>query len=148
MSTDSDLMQLYSSKILALTATIPDFKHLQSPQATVKRRSPLCGSTVLVEVSLHDGAVSEFTQQVRACALGQAAAAVVGSVVVGLTAEQIAQARDELEKMLTQGAPTPSPPFEQLHLLRPAKDFKNRHASIMLSLEATSEAVAIASQSE
>ncbi|MCY4151030.1 MAG: iron-sulfur cluster assembly scaffold protein [Aestuariivita sp.] len=148
MSADSDLMQLYSSKILALTATIPDFKHLENPQATVKRRSPLCGSTVLVEVNIHDGIVSEFAQQVRACALGQAAAAVVGSVVIGLTLEQIDQARDELNNMLTQGAPAPNPPFEQLHVLQPARDFKNRHASIMLSLEATSEAVSIASRAE
>ena len=43
--------------------------------------------------------------------------------------------------MLTAGAPAPSGAFEGLEVLMPAKDFKNRHASIMLSMDATLEAM-------
>ncbi len=141
MSADSDLMKLYSTRILALAADIPHHHRLDAPEATVKKRSPLCGSTVTVDVQMADGHVSAFGQDVKACALGQAAAAVVGGAVLGATPAQIRQARDELSAMLKSGGPVPSAPFDGLEALRPAANFKNRHASIMLTLDALAEAV-------
>ncbi len=138
---DSDLIKLYSGRILELAASIPMTERLEDPDATVKRRSPLCGSTVTVDVRVEGGRVAEFGQDVKACALGQAAASVVGRTVIGRTLPEIARARDELRAMLKEDGPPPSPPFEDLSVLLPARDFKNRHASIMLSLEATTEAV-------
>ena len=77
---DTDLVKLYSGRILALAADIPHLGHLAAPMATVKKRSPLCGSTVAVEVVLQGGKITQFAQEVRACALGQASAAVLGGV--------------------------------------------------------------------
>ncbi len=79
----------------------------------------------------------EFGQDVKACALGQASAAVVGAAVSGATRAQVAQARAELEAMLKSGGPVPAAPFAGLEVLLPARDYANRHASILLSLEAT-----------
>lgn len=83
MSSETDLIKLYSSRILALAADIPHLDRLNSPDVTVKKRSPLCGSTVTVDVKLTDGKISAFGQDVKACALGQAAASVVGAHVIG-----------------------------------------------------------------
>jgi NifU-like protein involved in Fe-S cluster formation len=44
--------------------------------------------------------------------------------------------------MLKEGGPPPGPPFEGYEVLEPARDYRNRHASIMLALEATAEAMA------
>ena len=93
MSGETDLIKLYSGRILALAADIPHLDRLDDPQATVKRRSPLCGSTVTVDLSVSDGRVSAFGQDVKACALGQAAASVVGSAIIGCTRAQIETAR-------------------------------------------------------
>jgi NifU-like protein involved in Fe-S cluster formation len=142
MSGETDLIKLYSARILALAADMPHTARLTAPDATVKRRSPLCGSTVTVDVVLRDGRISEYAQDVKACALGQAAAAVVGQAVVGCTRSQIDTALTELKALLKSDGPTPSAPFEGLEVLRPARDYKNRHASILLALEATSEAMA------
>lgn len=142
MSGDTDLIKLYSGQILELAADIPHHTRLETPGATVKKRSPLCGSTVTVDLTLENGAVSAFGQDVKACALGQAAASVVGGAIIGTTPEQITRARDELRTMLKEDGPTPSAPFDGLKVLRPAVAFKNRHASILLTLEAASEAVA------
>lgn len=142
MSGDTDLIKLYSGRILELAADIPHHTRLDARGATVKKRSPLCGSTVTVDLTLADGQVSAFGQDVKACALGQAAASVVGAAIVGTTPEQITRARDELRTMLKEDGPTPSAPFDGLEVLRPAVAFKNRHASILLTLEAASEAVA------
>lgn len=140
---DADLMKLYSERILALAADIPHLGRLPAPQGTAQRRSPLCGSTVTVDVVLEGGRVAAFAQEVKACALGQAAAAVVGAALPGCTRAQIELARDQLAAMLA-GGPPPDPPFDGLEVLVPARDYRNRHASIQLALQAAAEAVAAA----
>jgi NifU-like protein involved in Fe-S cluster formation len=144
MSGETDLIKLYSARILALAADMPHTTRLAQPDATVKRRSPLCGSTVTVDVTLRDGRIADYAQDVKACALGQAAAALVGHAVIGCTRAQVETALDELKVMLKTDGPAPSAPFDGLEVLRPARDYKNRHASILLALEATAEAMASA----
>ena len=139
---ETDLKKLYAGRILELAADIPLSDRLGASDATVKKRSPLCGSTVTIDVVVRDGRIAEFGQDVKACALGQAAASVLGAVAVGRTLAEIETARDELRAMLTENGPVPSAPFEEYSVLEPARDFKNRHASIMLALEATAEAMA------
>ena len=120
---------------------MPRLERLESPHATIKKRAPLCGSTVTVDINLQDGVVSDYGQEVKACALGQAAASIVGANIVGQTPEQIRAARDALKAMLKSDGPTPPAPFDGLEVLRPAQDYKNRHASIMLTLDASVEAL-------
>lgn len=143
---DSDLINLYSSRILALAADIPLNNRLAAPQASVKRRSPLCGSTVTVDVVTENGHITEFGQDVKACALGQASASVVGANIIGRSLGEVEKARDQLKSMLKESGPVPDAPFDGLEVLLPARDYKNRHASIMLALEATAEALAAAEQ--
>ena len=138
---DSDLIQLYSGRILSLAAEIPHVGRLVAPQGTAKRRSPLCGSAVTVDVVLTEGRIAEFGQDVKACALGQAAASVLGAVAVGRSRAEVEGARDALRAMLKGEGPGPVAPFEGYEVLLPARDYKNRHASIMLALEATVEAM-------
>ncbi len=141
MSGNSDMIKLYSARILALAADIPRLDRLATPDATVKRRAPLCGSTVTVDLTVENGRISNFGQDVKACALGQAAASVVGANIVGCTRDEVIAARDALKAMLKTDGPTPPAPFDGLEVLRPAQDYKNRHASILLTLEAAVEAL-------
>ncbi|WP_390914550.1 iron-sulfur cluster assembly scaffold protein [Pseudosulfitobacter sp. SM2401] len=145
---DTDLIKLYSGRILALAADIPHHARLKGPQASVKKRSPLCGSTVTVDVNVQDGRITAFGQDVKACALGQAAAAVTGSAIIGCTLNDVETARDALRAMLKSGGPVPAAPFDGFEVLEPARDYKNRHASILLSIEATFEAMQQAAQSD
>lgn len=148
MSAENDLIKLYSGRILALAADIPHLDRLESPQASVKRRSPLCGSTVTVDLNIEGGKVAAFGQDVKACALGQAAAAVTGSAILGCSPAQLCTARDQLRAMLKSEGPVPDAPFDGFEVLIPARAYKNRHASILLSIEAAAEAAADASQSD
>ena len=141
---DTDLIKLYSGRILELAAAIPLTDRLEAPQATVKKRSPLCGSTVTVDLDMQDGRISRFGQDVKACALGQASAAVMAAQVIGRTREEVEAARDQLRAMLAGDGPVPSAPFDGYEVLEPARDFRNRHASILLALDATAEAAATA----
>lgn len=148
MPADIDLIKLYSNRILGLAADIPHHGRLDTPDATVKKRSPLCGSTVTVDVQIADGRISGFGQDVKACALGQAAAAVTGGAIVGRSLEEVTGARDALRAMLKENGPVPSAPFDEFEVLEPARDYKNRHASILLSIEAAVEAMELALQSD
>ncbi|GAB4303807.1 MAG: iron-sulfur cluster assembly scaffold protein [Roseovarius sp.] len=147
MRGDSDLIKLYSARILQLAADIPRHGRLADPHASVKRRAPLCGSTVTVDIRTDGQRITDYAAEVKACALGQAAASVVGANIVGCTLDQLRAARDALKAMLKEDGPTPPAPFEELEVLRPARDYKNRHASIMLTLEAATEAMETAQAS-
>jgi NifU-like protein involved in Fe-S cluster formation len=134
---DSDLVKLYSGRILELAADIPHLGRLPAPEGSAKKRSPLCGSTVTVDLTLDGDRIASFGQDVKACALGQASASVTARAIIGRTRDQVAQARAELEAMLKRGGPVPAAPFDGLVVLLPARDYANRHASILLSLDAT-----------
>ncbi|RMF36175.1 MAG: iron-sulfur cluster assembly scaffold protein [Alphaproteobacteria bacterium] len=142
MSGDGDLIKLYSQRILALAADIPHRTRLDNPQASAMKRSPLCGSTVTVDLTLKDGRIAEFGQDVKACALGQASAAIFGAHVIGLTRADVQKLRDQLHDMLKKNGPVPDAPFGEYEVLLPARDYKNRHASILLALDATLAAFA------
>ena len=139
---DSDLVKLYSGRILALAADIPHLGRLVAPTGTARKRSPLCGSTVTVDVVLEGGRVAAFAQDVKACALGQASAAILGRAVIGRSRAELESARAALSAMLKSAGPVPAAPFAGYEVLTPARDYKNRHASILLALEAVCDAVA------
>ncbi|WP_417242761.1 iron-sulfur cluster assembly scaffold protein [Celeribacter sp.] len=136
----TDLAKLYSGKLLALAADIPHVGRLDAPQVSVRERAPLCGSTVTVDLVMQDGKVAQFAQDVKACALGQASAAVLGAHVIGRTADELERTRAEMTAFLKHDGPAPSAPFEGFEALLPARDYKNRHASILLAVTAAAKA--------
>lgn len=133
---DSDLMQLYSRRILALTTTIPHLGALPSFDGKAMRRSPQCGSSVTAYVAMDGDRIADFRQEVRACALGQASASVMGQAVIGRSRDEIQAARDALHAMLTQAGHPPAAPFADIEALLPARDYPNRHPSILLAWDA------------
>jgi NifU-like protein involved in Fe-S cluster formation len=127
---------IYNSKILEFAANISAIGRLDAPQATAKAHSKLCGSTVAVDVSLDQGVVSAFAQDVKACALGQAAASIVAKHVIGATPSEVRIARGQMFKMLKENGAEPDGRFSDLKYLAPVRDYKARHASTLLTLDA------------
>ena len=136
---------LYSARILTLAANMPHAGRLAAPGASSEKVSRLCGSKIVVDVVMAHGRVADFAQDVRACALGQAAAAILGEHVIGASADEIAAGRDALRDMLKAGAPPPQGRFADLAVLAQVRDFPARHASTLLAFEAAAEAARIAS---
>lgn len=132
---------LYSAKILNLVANMPRAGRLPAPDASAEKVAKLCGSKITVDVVLKDGRVVDFAQDVRACALGQAAAAILGQNVIGAELSDIELARDSLAAMLKSNGSPPAGRFAELAVLEPVKDYPARHASTLLAFEATVEAV-------
>jgi NifU-like protein involved in Fe-S cluster formation len=132
---------LYSAKVLALAANLPRLGRLAHADATVEKVSKLCGSRVLVDVVVEDGAVADYAHEVKACALGQAAASVVGAHVIGATLPELEVTRQQFRAMLKEGGPPPEGRFADLEMLAPVKDYPARHTSTLLAIEAVTEAV-------
>jgi NifU-like protein involved in Fe-S cluster formation len=132
---------LYSAKLLKLAANMPRAGRLAQPDASVEKIAKLCGSRVLVDVVVDGDRVADFAQEVKACALGQAAASVLGANVMGASLAELELARQQFRAMLKDGAPAPDGRFSDLVMLAPVKDYPARHASTLLAFEAVTEAV-------
>ena len=134
---------LYNREILRLAAAIPHVERLADPDASVEKRSPICGSRVTVDVRMGpDGRVAELGLLVRACALGQASSALFGQHAIGRSADELGTARDALAAWLAGAGDLPDWPG--IEVLTPAIPHSARHPSIRLAFEAAAEAAALA----
>ncbi len=136
-------MKLYTEKILKLAVEIPLVGKIEKADKVVSLRSPICGSSITVYINKTNGKVTEFKQEVKACALGQASASILANNVIGLDIQGISELHRSVKDMLEKDLSPPPPPFSNYELLRPAFEFKNRHASIMLVLDATRNALQV-----
>ena len=133
-------LELYSDQILTLAGNIPLLERLSSPDITIKKKSKLCGSMVIVDLSMESDIISAYSHDVKACALGQASASILAKDIIGKTETQIVAVRNSVIKMLN-GSNYSQDIFLDYRFLCPASQFKNRHDSIMLVLDATVEAI-------
>ncbi|SFJ01925.1 NifU homolog involved in Fe-S cluster formation [Sphingomonas sp. NFR04] len=137
---------LYNMEILRLAAAIPHHERLERPGGTSEKRSPVCGSRVTVDIAVDEaGKVAEVGMLVRACALGQASAALMGEAVLGRTPAELSTARDQLTAWLA-GERDALPDWPGMELFVPALPHRGRHASIRLAFEAAAEAAAQAAE--
>jgi len=139
---------LYSANILRLAANLPRAGRLASADASAEKVAKLCGSRIIVDVVMGGDRVVDYAQEVKACALGQAAAAVLGAHVLGASLDEIEVAREALRAMLKANGPAPEGRFSELAVLEAVKDYPARHASTMLAFEAAAEAVRQAVQAQ
>lgn len=132
---------LYSAKLLRLAAELPHVGRLADPDGSSEKVSKLCGSRVIVDVKVAGEQVVDFAQDVKACALGQASASVLGAHVIGASLADLEAARDAFRAMLKADGPAPEGRFADLALLAQVKDYPARHTSTLLAFEAAVEAV-------
>ena len=137
---------LYNRDILRLAASIPHLGRLEAPQASAEKRSPVCGSTVAVDVTLdREGRVAALGQEVKACALGQASASLMAAHALGRSPAELAGARDAFAAWLRGDRDDPGD-WPRLEVFAHARPYAARHASILLAFEAAAEAAETASR--
>lgn len=136
-------VDLYHNRVLELASDIPHLGALDAPDGSAHKVSRICGSTVSVDVRLSaDGqTVTAIAVDPKACALGQAATAILAMNAVGAPVSEIIAARDALEAMLKKGAPPPEGRFWELRHLAGVADYPPRHTSTMLPFDAAVAAI-------
>lgn len=135
------LDNVYNSRILELAADIPHLGRLPHPDASATAHSRLCGSTITVDLTVRDGRVAEFAQQVKACALGQASASILARHIVGSTPEELRALRERMRKMLKEDGPPPEGKWADAAILEPVRNYKARHGSTLLVFDAVVDAL-------
>jgi NifU-like protein involved in Fe-S cluster formation len=137
------MSDLYHNRVLELAADVPNAGRLADPEGSSLKVSRLCGSRVQVDVTLDEvgTAIAAIAVEAEACALGQAAAAILAEHAIGAPIAEIIAARDGLRAMLKDGAPPPEGRFWELRHLQPVADYPPRHASTMLAFEAVVAAI-------
>ena len=137
---------LYNRDILRLAASIPHLGRLDAPQGESEKRSATCGSSVAVAVRLDkQGRVAALGQEVKACALGQASASLMGAHALGRSPAELAAARDSLAGYLKGECSDPGD-WPDLAVFAEARSYAARHASILLAFEAAAEAAQSAAE--
>jgi len=131
---------LYTIEILRLAGSLPDPVRLERVDGAAQLRSPTCGSTMQTEVQLDaDRRVMAVSQQVRACAFGQATAALVAKHAAGRTRDEVAEALGALNDWLEGSRDDPG--GWGLGALAPARSRTSRHGAILLPLRALLAAI-------
>ena len=131
---------IYNAKILDYAGNIGHTERLANPDASAKAHSKLCGSTVTIDLRMDGDVVSDYGQEVKACALGQASSSIMARCIIGASAQELRDVREQMIAMLKQDGPAPTGRFADLQYLMPVKDYKARHASTLLVFDAVIDA--------
>ena len=132
---------IYQNRLLANAGDITRNRRLVDPDASATVVSRSCGSALTADIKVRDGVITDYGQDVEACALGSASASIFAKVVVGKTQEEVKAARVTMQGMLKKNGPPPNDEWGELALLEPARVFVNRHQSILLPFNATVRAL-------
>ena len=131
---------MYSRELLRLGLRLAEQGRLTAFDGSAEARSRACGSVVIADVRLDDGRVVAFGQDVKACAVGQASAAVLGSHIVGMTRAELEFVRTNLADYL-DGSRDHIGSWDELALLADVRQHKGRHAAALLPYDAALAAV-------
>lgn len=140
-------MDIYSSKILELSTNIKNIGKKTDNNseyfAQASKYSKLCGSEIELGLVLNQSKtdIIDFTINPKACALGQASAAILSQNIIGAKVEEVIKAYGQLKAMLKENGPLPDGRFWDLRYLEAVIDYKPRHASVLLAWEAAVDAI-------
>jgi NifU-like protein involved in Fe-S cluster formation len=138
----ADLEDIYSEKVLQLSANMQRTGRLADPDATASAHSKLCGSRITIDLKMDGDTVTAYAQDVRACLLGQTSAAVMGANIVGSKAGELRQVGAQMRRMLKENGAPPAGRWSDLAILEMVRDYKARHASTLLVFDAVEDAIA------
>jgi len=127
---------LYSLDVLRMAASVADHPPLADADRAAERRSPTCGSRIAVTLALDgEGRIAAVGLDARACALGQAAAAIFARAAPGRDRADIAAAGEAWRAYLA-GTRDDPPDWPGIGLLAAGRDYPARHPSMRLAFEA------------
>ena len=124
---------LYTPEILQLAVSLADYPFDETAACTGSARSRTCGSEIEMSSARPDR-IGSLGIRAKACAIGQASAAIFAAGADGATPAAIENALREIEGWLAGTGQTPSWPG--IAALQPAIPHAARHAAILLPWKA------------
>lgn len=137
----AELDDVYNTKLIELAGASARAGKLTAPDASASAHAKTCGSTVSIDLKMADGRVSDYAQIVKACLLGQAAAAVMAREIVGSSPGELRTVAAQMRAMLKENGAPPGGRWSDLSALEPVRNYKARHASTLLVFDAVEKAL-------
>lgn len=132
--------RLYTPAVLALATGLAAYPLADDLPFKAEARSRTCGSEVALGLALAaDGTIARIGMQVRACAIGQASAALLAQDAQGRAPGALAATLGALESWLAGDGALPDWPG--LDLLEPARAHPARHSALLLPWTAARKAL-------
>lgn len=127
--------RLYTPELLALTLRLAEYPWVDPYLRSGEARSKSCGSTLTMGIDTDDiGTITRIGLRARACAVGQASAAIFADAAVGRGAEEIATAHRAMVQWLADEGGLPDWPG--IAAIEAAHAYPARHGAMMLPWEA------------
>ncbi|MEM6413629.1 MAG: iron-sulfur cluster assembly scaffold protein [Pseudomonadota bacterium] len=121
---------------------MPESRKLAAPTATARRESRVCGSSLSLELEVDGERIADIAIDAKACALGQAAAALTARNIIGADIQEIYALRDDMQAMLKNDGPPPAGErWKDLAVLQSIKEYPARHTSTLLIFNALCDAL-------
>lgn len=132
--------RLYTPDVLAATVELAAYPLSADLPLRGEARSASCGSRLELGLALGaDGRIARVGIAARACAIGQASAAIFASGVVGRAARDVIDAHGAIARWLAGDGPMPDWP--RLSLVAPAAAYPARHGAMLLPWTAAMRAL-------
>lgn len=129
-------MPLYAEELLRLSTALPAYVPLSYVDGAAEKHSRLCGATITAHVQMQGRAVAAAALEVDACALGRASAAALLGGIAGASRDDVLTARAQLAQLLAGEDVEFSTRFAKAAVLRDARAYPQRHASVLLAWDA------------
>ena len=138
------MKELYTNEIMSFAAHIPHIGSIEGAQGCGSAHSKLCGSRINVWLNMDEGVVTQFSQEVKACLVGQASASMLGHNVIGSSRSEISEMREIVRIMLEEEGAAPGGKWQAYALLTPVRNYKSRFSTVLIAFDAVLEAMDMA----
>lgn len=133
--------EIYHGRVLELAGNISHCQRLDHADVSATKVSRICGSTLTLDLEVDGNTITNIGMELKACALGQAAAAILSENAIGATFREVIDARHQMHAMLKDGAKPPKGRFWELRHLQGVRNYPPRHVSTMLAFDAAAAAI-------
>lgn len=136
----SQASTLYTPQLLGLAAELYHFPFDPGSAFIGRARSQTCGSEIEMSAdTLSDGSMARIGMTVKACAIGQASAAILAQSAINRSPAELAEIDRQIESWLSADAPLPDwPGFEALE---PVLPHTGRHGALLIPWKAINHAL-------
>ncbi len=138
--------RLYTPELLALTVRLAAYPWSDGFERSGEARSKSCGSSLMIGFDLdRAGSITRIGMRARACAVGQASAAIFADAAGGLDLAAIEQAHGAMRDWLSGHGALPQ--WRGIEAILPAHAYPARHGAMLLPWQAALAALSTAQPS-
>ena len=132
---------LYAKELLRWAADTSSAGTLTGDKVSATVNNAMCGDRITLDFAVdptHE--IYECRHDTKACVLTQASASILAANAIGETGESLKRVRENISRMLKEGADAPTGKWSVFGIFAPVREHKSRHTCVLLPFEAVDKA--------